>query len=537
MNVMKKNILHIISVTALLFANSGLLFAQVSDVDGNTYTTVSIGSQVWMGGNLKTAKYNDNTAIPNVTVNATWEALSTAAYCWYANDDATYKNRYGALYNWYAVKIGKLCPIGWHVPTIAEWTTLSTFLGGTLISGSKLKEVGTSHWNSPNTDATNETGFTALPGGNRTVTGTFGELGDAGYWWMSTEAVPSILGAKSWKLINSGGIMNSIDADENIGMSIRCINDFLLATLTTTSITSIAITSAQSGGNISIDGGTSVTARGACWNTSINPTTANNHTSDGTGTGSFTSLLTGLTPNTTYYVRAYAINSAGTAYGNEVSFTTPAVGPIIFNPGLTYGTITDIDNNAYKTIRIGTQMWMAENLKTTRLYDGSGIELVINEPPIWANMTTPGYCWFNNDPISYKDTYGALYNWFSVNTGKLCPTGWHVPAASEFTTLIDYFGASVAATKLKEIGTTHWTSPNTGATNESGFTALPGGDRYTTFQNFGGYGYWWSSTFVSSHFANILAIDYFYANGASVSNLTTEIGHSVRCTNVQHNQL
>ena len=312
----------------MLFQDS--LFAQVSDVDGNTYTTVSIGTQVWLGGNLKTTLYNDHTAIPNVTVNATWEALSTAAYCWYNNDAATYKNSYGALYNWFAVNTGKLCPSGWHVPTGDEWATFTTFLGGTLIAGSKLKEAGTAHWNSPNTDATNETGFTALPGGDRTVTGTFGAIGDNGYWWMSTETVPITLGqAKSWTIINTGGIMSWINADKNIGMSVRCINDFLLAILTTTTPGSITINSAQSGGNITSDNGSGVTARGVCWNTSPNPTISNSHTSDGTGIGSFTSSMTGLIPSTTYYVRAYATNSAGTSYGNSESFTTCAVAPTI----------------------------------------------------------------------------------------------------------------------------------------------------------------------------------------------------------------
>jgi uncharacterized protein (TIGR02145 family) len=257
-------------------------------------------------------------------------------------------------------------------------------------------------------------------------------------------------------------------------------------TLTTTAINSITTTTATSGGNISSDGGASVTARGVCWNTSSDPTTSNIKTTDGTGTGSFTSNITGLTAGTTYYVRAYATNSTGTAYGNELSFT--ATNEIV-------GTITDIDGNVYNTVTIGTQVWMKENLKTTKYNDGTAIPLVIDNMA-WYNLSTPGYCWYNNDAATYKATYGALYNWYTFNTEKLCPKGWHVPPDKEWETLVVYLGWDVSGGKLKEIGTIHWRYPNTGATNETGFTALPGGRRIYdgTFEDIENYGYWWSST-------------------------------------------
>lgn len=140
-------------------------------------------------------------------------------------------------------------------------------------------------------------------------------------------------------------------------------------------------------------------------------------------------------------------------------------------------TVKDIDGNVYDTVRIGTQVWMVENLKTTKYNDGTSIPLVTDDTE-WENLGTPGYCWFNNDAATYKSAYGALYNWYSVNTGKLCPTGWHVPTDAEWTILIDYLGGEgVAGGKMKEAGLTHWPTPNTGATNSSGFTALPGGCR------------------------------------------------------------
>ena len=140
-------------------------------------------------------------------------------------------------------------------------------------------------------------------------------------------------------------------------------------------------------------------------------------------------------------------------------------------------TVTDIDGNVYKTITIGAQVWMKENLKVTKLNDGTAIELVINDDD-WGISTSPGYCWYDND-VNNKNLYGGLYNGYCVITGKLCPTGWHVPTDSEWTELSDYLGGDdVAGGKMKETGTTHWLSPNTDANNESGFTGLPGGYRH-----------------------------------------------------------
>ncbi len=162
-------------------------FIPCSDEDGNNYAVVTIGAQTWMAENLKTTKFSDGTYIPHVTENAAWSNLSTPAYCWYDNDQSTYSNTYGALYNWYTVGTGNLCPTGWYVPTDAEYTALADYLGGLEVAGGKIKETGTTHWNGPNVGATNETGFTGLPGGSRTSSGTFDYFGNNGFWWSSTE--------------------------------------------------------------------------------------------------------------------------------------------------------------------------------------------------------------------------------------------------------------------------------------------------------------------------------------------------------------
>ena len=178
----------------------------------------------------------------------------------------------------------------------------------------------------------------------------------------------------------------------------------------------------------------------------------------------------------------------------------------VFNPSLTYGTLTDQDGNVYKTIVIGNQTWMAENLRTTKYRDGSPIPNV-TEITAWGNLTTGAYCNYNNttsaDTIA---TYGRLYNWYAaIDSRNIAPTGWHVPNDAEWETLIYYLGGySVVGGKMKETGTTHWISPNTGATNESGFTALPSGLRlgyiYGTFDNMGVLGIYLSSTFHSIDF-------------------------------------
>jgi uncharacterized protein (TIGR02145 family) len=217
---MKKKLL----VTAFLVLTAINKAQTITDVDGNTYNTVSIGTQTWFKENLKTTKYNDGTDIPLVTDATAWVALTTTAYCWYNNDAATNKSTFGALYNWYTVNTGKLCPSGWHVPTDAEWNTLTAFLGGEGVAGGKLKEIGTTHWGSPNAGADNSSGFTALPGGCRGGDhGTFGLIGNTGYWWSSSEGFASNAWYLSMYSITSNVYSN--DVHKYHGFSVRCVRD------------------------------------------------------------------------------------------------------------------------------------------------------------------------------------------------------------------------------------------------------------------------------------------------------------------------
>jgi uncharacterized protein (TIGR02145 family) len=294
-----------------------------------------------------------------------------------------------------------------------------------------------------------------------------------------------------------------------------------LATLTTTAATAITNTTATSGGTITSNGGGAITTSGVCWGTSPNPTTAGSHTTDGTPTGSFMSSITGLSDGTVYYVRAYATNSAGPAYGTQVQLLTKMV---------------DADNNLYNTVVIGTQIWMAENLKTTKYLNG---DLIGTTTPSTLNISgesEPKYQWAYDGNESNVATYGRLYTWYAVTDSRnVCPTGWHVSTDAEWTTLINYLGGeSVAGGKLKETGFTHWITPNTGATNETGFTAHPGGyrkDGYdgVYYNGVGYYGYWWSSS-TEGFTVDALGMT-MGCNNAYVSriNFYKQYGFSVRC--------
>jgi len=767
-------------------------FITCTDGEGNNYPIVQIGTQIWMAVNLKTTKYNDGTAIPLET-DLIWYYLTTPAYCWYHNDEATYKNTYGALYNWYTVNNGKLCPSGWYVPTDADWTTLTTFLGGESIASGKLKETGTTHWNSPNAGATNMTGFTALPGGTRS--GPYSEffnVGLAGVWWSSTESAPKVY----YRVMDYNTILaGRISTSKTEGFSVRCLKiqppsvitvaisnitsntatsggnvksdggatitvrgvcwstspnptvansitidgsgtgtfvsnltdlaantsyyvrayattnegtgygdevtfktTFNLPTLSTEPITEKSYTTAKSGGNITSDGGSTVIARGVCWSTSVDPTIEDNKTIDGAGGGSFVSMLTDLTPNTPYYVRAYATNAAGTAYGMALAFTAlslpPALGLVAYypfngnandesgngnngtvngatlttdrfgNPNcaysfdgindgisgsttnwpysnsprtislwgyihtlptangffLTYGqqttshinsvyfqyvegfgktvvyagflddiqtlynysldtwyhivatfngtiakiyvngifvseanksnwntlssafhfgsldngtsflngavddiriydrvltnyeieqlfkedgytpkeVVTDVDGNIYNTVKIGTKVWMAENLKTTKYSNGDLISTTTPTNLDISGETMSKYQWAYEGTDSNVDIYGRLFTWYTITDArKICPIGWHIPSDEEWTILATHLGGeSVAGGYMKETGSTHWISPNVGASNTSGFTGLPGGTRYVAgnYGAMGHYGYFWAIT-------------------------------------------
>ena len=194
------------------------------DIDGNVYSTVEIGNHIWMVENLRTTHYKDGTTITQKTDNGDWFKVVEPAYCWYNNDEATYKIPYGALYNWYAVSTQKLCPSGWHVASDDDWTSLTTVAGGEDLAGGILKETGTTHWQSPNTGATNGLGFTALPGGGRNgLTGTFGTIRTDGNWWSATEY--TLTNSYLQNMSNGNTRIIRQNTDKKYGFSVRCVKN------------------------------------------------------------------------------------------------------------------------------------------------------------------------------------------------------------------------------------------------------------------------------------------------------------------------
>ena len=298
--------------------------------------------------------------------------------------------------------------------------------------------------------------------------------------------------------------------------------------VSTAAVTDIGCTSATVGGNVTSDEVDTITERGVYWGTSQNPESTGTKVQIGSGTGSFSSNISGLNQYTTYYVKAYATKITGMFYGDQVSFATS---------GIT-GTVTDIEGNTYPTVTIGAQVWMAENLKTTRYNNGVSIATTIpaTEDITYKKKEECAFQWAYDGDENNVDTYGRLYTWYVVSTGQLCPTGWHVPSLNEWDILAewatDYDMWSIAkyGGKLKEIGNTHWISPNSGATNETCFTALPGGTRvfYGDFFNMGYWGEWWTT----HNYSNTLGYNYSLKYNSSKLERSTEHkkdGNSVRC--------
>jgi len=201
----------------------------VTDIDGNVYHTVTIGTQVWMVENLKVTRFRNGDPIPNVVDNAEWDKLSSGAYCEYDNDLSNVAT-YGRLYNWYAVNDNRnLAPVGWHVPTSEEWETLETYLGGQFVAGGKLKESGISHWRSPNVGADNSSGFLGLPGGIRASyknsIGAYNYIGEIGAFWSSTELRESEAWMRFLTNYDDALAKPELPTYKSFGYSVRCIQD------------------------------------------------------------------------------------------------------------------------------------------------------------------------------------------------------------------------------------------------------------------------------------------------------------------------
>ncbi len=482
--------------------------------DNFIYNTLVLGSQTWMQENLRTTKFADGTPIPDGMGKGDYSHEAAPIYYFSYGDNTANDIEFGKYYTWYtSIDNHKLCPTGWRVPDQNDWQNLEDYLVNNNFGYGGSSHVGkatasASGWiidltpgNVGNDQSTNNTsGFSGSPGGNRNFlvsnNGTYYGRGIYGRYQSVNEYdnYNAIIG----KLDASDDDLNIAADSKKHGFNVRCIKGegaqlSYMPTLTTKLPTNITASSITTGGIVVTDGNASVTERGVCWNTSGNPTVVDNYLTSGSGLGEFTvNITSGLNSGKRYYARAYAVNSDNkVGYGYEISFTTGGT-----------GVLTDAEGNNYETVTIGAQTWMAENLKVTHLNDATAIQH-LSDYTQWGNSTTPGYCWILNNPDLFKDIYGALYNWYTVNTGKLCPNGWHVPSTDDWNKLfISQGGISTAGEALKDAGTAHWYSPNTG-NNSSGFSGLPGGYRMgfdekgeqtgffdRTFQD----GSWWTSS-------------------------------------------
>ena len=539
----------------------------LTDIDGNVYNTVQIGNQCWMKENLRTTRYADSIEIPS------GETYSyTDPYRYAPDNDEAYVAAYGYLYNWPAVMHGAassssnpsrvqgICPDGWHVPSDAEWEQLKDYLSCNLqygcLSNLNIAKAlaSTTGWTEydwecavGNDQSTNNaTGFSALPAGYY-YDGFCTDLSMSAYFWSATIFDGDYPSVRYFSYYDEA--MNWSYYGKDNGFSIRCLRDEAVPTVTTAAVTDIGSATAVCGGDVTSDGGTAVTARGISWGTVPGSTIGGGANTEGTGTGSFTSTLTGLMPNTTYYVRAYATNSAGTAYGEEVRFTTTPGQPCAGTPAL-----TDIDGNVYNTVQIGSQCWMKENLRTTRYADSTEI------PASSEYSTTSPYRYAPNNNGTDMTAYGYLYNWPAVMRGAgtsesnpsgvqgICPTGWHVPSSAEWAQLIDYVSsqgvykcggvynyiakALAAATGWEETDYSCCVGYEQGSTNNAtGFSVLPAGLWYEESYNSGRYAYFWSTTSDNDPYTPYVWC-YIFSYGdqqVEVSENNSGAGFSVRC--------
>ena len=482
----------------------------VTDSDGNVYRTVKIGRQLWTAENLKTTHYWNGDAIADVAEITAWKSTEAGAWCDF-NNDAGNAPVYGHLYNWYAVSDNRgVASPGWHLPSDDEWWVLEMHLGMSQADadriaergtdeGGKLKEAGTAHWLSPNEGATDETGFTALPGGY--LMSNFWLLGKIAAFWSST-VEPS--GSVLYRSVNSGGskVMRSY-TEKNSGLSVRLVRNSRLGDLIGIQV-SRSIYSLKPG----------ETAQLSC--TALLPDQSTVDVTAQTEWAVSPSGAGGVDENGLFTAASMTgpatIQAVFSGYADSVSMNV-----------LETGTMADIDGNVYRTVRIGDQWWTAENLKVTHFRNGEAITYVSTDKVQWTSYNKPAYCYYENDS-DYVAVYGLLYNFYAVsNYRNIAPQGWHVPSDSEWKTLEKHLGMSQAQADnwgprgtdqggmLKEAGNSHWTDPNSGATNESGFSALPGGYCFgvdVPFHYMGSNAFFWTATANGTYEAWVRQLDF-----------------------------
>ena len=452
-----------------------------TDADGNHYELIQIENQCWFKSNLRTSKFRNGDDIITGLSQGQWQSTQTAAMASY-NDSFANDAVFGKLYNWFAATDSReLCPAGWRTPNRNDWYLLawnldanadslasvtSQLAGGLIKSDSNL-------WYPPNASATNASQFSALPSGYKLASGGYQSKYVEALWWSSANQNQN---AEYFHTSYADAYLYHSANSKQLGLSIRCIREdsgitlgASLPELQTEPIKEIGHQTAKTGGRITNDGGGMISSRGVCWNTATEPTTAHLITNNGGGGGQFEANLTALMPSTTYYVRAYATNSAGTAYGNELEFTT------LRAPFQCGDAIVDTSGISYPTVEIGPQCWLKGNFSSPAFADGSNIPF-IQDNANWNNQVYSAYGYYNNDAANDL-VFGKLYKGHVVNDLRgICPSGWRIPLKSDWQILVNTLnGYNEAGGSLKS--GSNWNVPNALSNSSSGFDAFGGGFR------------------------------------------------------------
>ncbi len=543
-----------------IFYSDGIKFSAftVKDIDNNSYDVIKIGTQFWMGRNLETTRFNNGVGILEISPESAHEPQNAGiTYYTYNPIPGDFAYDFGLVYSYAVVDDSNynVCPVGWKVPEMSDWNLLFTELGGDGVAGGKMKTIdtnpdnhGNGYWlfNDPVT-ASNSSGFSAVPAGSQGLSGYYYGISSnttpgAHFWSRTTTPVEGDDYRKTtiYLTYDTEAVNYSYGTTEwgnQDGLSIRCIMHSGDPIVSTHRVKNVMQNSATATASVIYERGNKPDAVGLVWSKMPEPSIEMNDglVLDYNIDAEVKFELNGLTRNSEYFVRAFATIDGTHFYGNEISFKTY------------FGTVADIGGNVYNTVKIGNQIWMAENLRVIQYNsDGSFIPFY-DVYDSWQNVSDFGaYTYHPSEgEIKMDVNYGNLYNWHAVNDARgLCPTDWRVPNDidwNELTLFVDMNAvgnSNVAAGKLKATSIypdqhPRWLHPNAGASDEFGFGALPGGNRsiwgetWSQFEYLGQSASFWSADDLGAN------TSYFYMSFLEDTlynySQNKNYGHSVRC--------
>lgn len=478
----------------------------MADIDGNMYKTVKIGDQIWMAENLRVTHFRNGDNIPQPVDTLPRRSMKTSAYLDYGRKFTT--EHLGHLYNWHAVNDFRgLAPEGWRVPSETDWQKLVDYLGGAKVAGGKMKDDGFDFWREPNTGATNESGFNAKPSGPRYLDERIDSMmGWSATFWSATEEHRYLAFIRH--LSDDDAEIQRYSRSKESYCAIRCIK----GEDNVNELVSIYISSTHKR-----------ICRGGSYQFVCKAHYKNGPTMDATS-GVQWSCSPGI---------AASINEKGLFFADEHHTGFEQV--MVHYEGKSdtisvevmdvpaFSTVEDVDGNIYRTVLIDGREWIAENLRVTHFRNGDRIP-TCRDSTNWETINGPTRCTYGNRG-GLSDTYGFLYNYAAIIDNRgIGPEGWHVPDEWEWRSLAEFYGWGEVGGCLKETGNAHWLSPNPGATNESGFSALPGGYRLPegNFRGLGETAEFWSLTNSNE--------DYYCSFGLYKLNSDFSLG----CSDVRH---